>query len=152
MRKYTIFLLACCVVMVSCDEKPSEVDTSMINISPSASSEGEDRELPQITFRDTLFDFGIIPEGEKVKFTYNFENTGDEALIISKVEPSCGCTAVQDWSSRPYSPGEEGTITIQFDSNQRPGKQHKTISVITNCSPSVTQLILTGTVIGPESQ
>ena len=51
----------------------------------------------------------------------------------------------------PYKIGETGTITIEFDSNKRPGRQQKTISVITNASPSVQTLHLQGDVVGPDA-
>lgn len=146
----SILLIGAFALLVACEEQPPAVSTDLINIAPSADNNRSSTSLPEIAFTDTVHDFGAISEGEKVRHTYAFENTGNEPLIISKVEPSCGCTAVEDWSSRPYAPGESGTITIEFNSDKRPGKQHKTISIITNCYPSVHQLTLQGMVIGPE--
>ena len=139
------------VALAGCKEESNDVSTDLINIAPSASNNTPSAELPSVQFTDTVFDFGIITEGEKVRHTFSFESVGDAPLIITKVEPSCGCTAVQDWSSRPYNVGETGTITIEFDSNKRPGRQQKTISVITNASPSVQTLHLQGDVIGPDA-
>ena len=138
-------------VLSSCKDEPKDVTTDLINIAPSASNTISSSELPAIAFKDSVFDFGIVAEGELVKHTFTFTSAGKKPLIISAVEPSCGCTAVQDWSSRPYPVGETGTITIEFDTNKRPGRQQKSISVITNASPSVRKLTLQGDVIGPET-
>ena len=138
------------VVLAGCKEHSTGVTTDLINIAPSASNNSSSQVLPKIQFTDTIFDFGIIIEGEQVRHSFSFESAGNAPLIITRVEPSCGCTAVKDCSSRPYNVGESGTITIEFDSNKRPGRQQKTISVITNASPSVQTLQLQGNVIGPD--
>lgn len=151
MYKCTYIVFAC-LLFAACEPASNEVGTDLINIGPSASNSSSSSEMAILALSDTLFDFGLISEGEKVKHTYAFTNSGKAPLLISAVEPSCGCTAVKDWSKRPYAPGESGTITVVFDSDKRPGKQHKSISVITNANPSVHTLLLTGTVIGPTAQ
>ena len=134
MMKHTWIGLALgLMVLAGCKEESNDVSTDLINIAPSASNNTPSAELPSVQFTDTVFDFGIITEGEKVRHTFSFESVGDAPLIISKVEPSCGCTDVQDWSSRPYNVGETGTITIEFDSTSGPAA-NKTISVITNAA------------------
>ena len=44
----------------------------------------------------TTYDFGDILKGTPVEANFRFRNTGDEALIIDNVRPSCGCTT-PDW-------------------------------------------------------
>jgi hypothetical protein len=117
------------------------------------SAEGTDTDkLPVITFEDSTLDFGSILEGEKVQLTYRFKNEGKSPLVLSRIETSCGCTASKSWPREPISPGETGEIEIEFDSNQRVGKQTKTISVIANTFPATTLLHLEGEVKGPESK
>ena len=48
---------------------------------------------PKILFAENSFDFGDITQGDKVEHVFEFENVGNEALIISDVRTTCGCTA-----------------------------------------------------------
>ena len=77
-----------------------------------------------IAFEETDFDFGTVNDGEKVKHTYKFKNTGNEPLIIASAKGSCGCT-VPKWPSEPIAPGQSGVIDVEFDSKGKPGKQAK---------------------------
>lgn len=98
-----------------------------------------------IAFEETDFDFGAVDEGEKVKHTYKFKNTGNEPLIIASAKGSCGCT-VPKWSSDPIAPGQTGVIDVEFDSKGKPGKQTKRVTVTANTVPAQTFLNITGTV------
>lgn len=98
-----------------------------------------------IQFEQTDFDFGTAKEGEKVKHTYKFKNTGNEPLIISSAKGSCGCT-VPKWPSEPIAPGATGQIDVEFDSKGKPGKQTKRVTVTANTVPAQTLLNISGMV------
>jgi hypothetical protein len=106
-----------------------------------------------IKFETTTYDFGEVPEGQKVKYVYKFVNEGKNPLIIESAQPSCGCT-VPTFPKEPIAPGGTGEIVAEFDSNGRPGEQNKTIKVKANTEPAETQLVLKGRVKGknPEVQ
>lgn len=86
---------------------------------------------PIISFKETKFDFGTIQEGDVVKHTFEFTNTGNQVLLISRVGVTCGCTT-PDWTRTPIAPGKSGYITAQFNSSGKPGKNHKVITVYSN--------------------
>ncbi|MGK7390484.1 MAG: DUF1573 domain-containing protein [Candidatus Cyclobacteriaceae bacterium M2_1C_046] len=86
---------------------------------------------PILTFEKDTHDFGDIYQGDKVKHTFTFENTGNEPLIITNVQVTCGCTATE-WPRDPIAPGQSGDITIQFDSTGKIGRQNKVITVVSN--------------------
>ncbi|MFZ6052436.1 DUF1573 domain-containing protein [Halocola ammonii] len=139
--------------LFSCkEEKKDEVTTDMIFFEKSASDSVDVSGAPAIQFENKEFDFGTVIEGEKVKHTFKFINEGKSPLLITEVNPSCGCTTTKGWPKKPISPGESGEIEIEFDSNRRPGETSKTISVITNSVPSTTILKLKGLVVGPDEQ
>ncbi len=102
---------------------------------------------PVITFENEDVDFGEIAVGSTVEYEFKFTNTGKGNLIIHDAKPSCGCTALQNWPKGTIKPGEGGSIPIEFTPNV-PGETHKTVSVITNCNPSVMKLQITAKVIG----
>lgn len=86
---------------------------------------------PAINFEKASHEFGDIHQGDKVKHTFTFENTGTEPLIITNVQVTCGCTAPK-WPRDPIAPGQEGEITIQFNSAGKIGRQNKIITIVSN--------------------
>jgi hypothetical protein len=102
---------------------------------------------PVITFDSKDFNFGEIAVGATIEHEFKFTNTGNGNLIIHDAKPSCGCTALKNWPKGAIQPGEGGIIPIEFTPNVS-GEVTKTVSVITNCNPSVIKLQIKGTVIG----
>ncbi len=99
-----------------------------------------------ISYEESTFDFGTVVEGEQVRHTYKFTNTGDQPLILIGVTGSCGCTVPEEWPTHPIQPGESGEIKVVFDSNARVGNVRKNVRVEANTNPSTTSVELTGIV------
>ncbi len=137
------------VLLAGCQTDQRQVTADMIHFPPSGSEEAVD--APVIVFDSIEYNFGKIAIGEKVVHSYKFVNRGKTPLVISQVSPSCGCTTPKDWPHEPIAPGDEGQITIEFDSKGFPGKIDKSVSILTNCVPKVIDLKLTGEVSGTES-
>jgi hypothetical protein len=102
-------------------------------------------QLSTIQFEHTDFDFGKVTEGEIVEHTYLFTNTGEHDVLLREVKPSCGCTT-PNFTKTAIKPGEQGKITVKFDSKGRVGNQNKQISVVANTKPSLTILRFTAQV------
>src|SRR6476469_3626516 len=68
----------------------------------------------EFKFVEESYDFGKTPQGKPVTHEFKFTNTGDEPLIISSVEASCGCT-VPTYSKVPVLKGESGIISATFN-------------------------------------
>lgn len=100
---------------------------------------------PQITWVKDSYDFGNIPKGVPVEVTFDFTNTGNAPLIISKVEPACNCTNAQ-WPKTPIMPGQKGKIKVTFDAASS-GKFSKSATVTANTKPTEKILTFTGTVV-----
>lgn len=134
--KYRDTLLAAILgatVLLSCE---APVSNQVQESDPSASQANEPQSITSIQWLDsTSLDKGIVTEGEKVEIVYHFKNTGDKPLIIKDVRPSCGCT-VAEKPLEPIAPGKEGSIKAVFDSQNRPGPAHKTLTVISNTEPA----------------
>lgn len=85
-----------------------------------------------IRFTETEHDFGTIEENlGPVSYEFIFSNDGSLPLILSKVQPSCGCTT-PEWTREPIMPGKLGSINVKFHPKGRPGPFIKTISVSSN--------------------
>lgn len=110
--------------------------------------EEEIKSRPQTTIAlsENHWDFKDVKKGEKVEHIYEITNTGDNPLIISYVQPSCGCTA-PDYTKEPILPGQKGQITLSFDSSNFEGFQSKRAEVFTNVENSPVELTFTANVI-----
>jgi len=108
-------------------------------------SQAENKNSAEILFEVEEFDFGTIKQGEKVSFSFNFENTGKEALIISNAQGTCGCT-VPEWPKEPILKNGRGTIKVEFNSAGKIGMQDKTVTVSSNARNGQVVLHLKGNV------
>ena len=86
----------------------------------------------QITFNEKEFNFGKIDElGGAVSHRFEYTNTGDKPLILTKVQTTCGCTS-PSWSKEPIAPQKTGYIDVTFDPRDRVGMFSKSIIVSSN--------------------
>lgn len=102
--------------------------------------------LPEISFEQSEYSFGKVNEGEVVKTTFRFTNTGKSDLIIGDAKGSCGCT-VAKFPTEPLKPGKSSAIEVEFNTAGKRGTQRKTITLITNSEPSTRVLAIKGEVI-----
>ncbi len=98
-----------------------------------------------ISFDETDYDFGTIDEGEIVKHVFKFKNTGNEPLIISNAKGSCGCTVPQ-WPREPIAVGDNGEITVEFNSKGKKGQRTQKVTITANTNPPQTFINLKGQV------
>lgn len=103
-------------------------------------SEKELKKAPKIVFAQSTYDFGKVKSGTVVKFSFEFKNEGKQELIIHKVKASCGCTATKPAATH-IKKGKSSEIAVSFNTAGRRGRQHKTITVVTN-DPTNPQIIL----------
>lgn len=87
---------------------------------------------PAISFQEKNFDFGDITQGEKVEHVFVFTNTGNQPLIITNVEVTCGCTTPKGWPRDPIQPGDKGELTVAFSSAGKIGRQNKPVIIVSN--------------------
>lgn len=100
---------------------------------------------------DSVYNFGKVTDGELVEYSYRFKNTGTNPLIVTNATASCGCT-VPEKPEQPVLPGEIGYIKIKFNSSNRVGQAHKTVTVTANVQPTFPELLLTGEVVAKAGQ
>jgi hypothetical protein len=140
-RSIQIFLfplLTSLFIAVSCNngsKKQTAGTETAVNASDTAS----------IVFTEYEHDFGKVEAGEKVAYTFTYENKGNAPLVISQATTTCGCT-VSKYSRKPVPPGGKGTIEVIFDSSGRNGKQAKIITVRSNATKPLVLIRITGEV------
>ena len=62
----------------------------------------------------TEHDFGMIPQGRPVYYTFEIVNTGKTELKLDNVQASCGCTT-PEWSKEPIAPGATAKIKVGYN-------------------------------------
>jgi len=103
--------------------------------------------VAKIEFKTDVIDYGTIEKGANGVRFFEFTNTGDAPLIITKVKSSCGCTT-PSWPDQPVMPGKSGKIEVKYDTN-RLNAIRKTITVSSNAETPTVALKIKGTVIDP---
>lgn len=81
-----------------------------------------------VSATDTV-DFGRIKETEGKKTLRAYVvNSGDEPMALLKVQPTCGCTAV-NFMKEPVAPGDSAWIDLTYNPYRRPGRFEKGVKV-----------------------
>jgi len=103
------------------------------------------QEEPQIKFKSEVVDYGEIAKGSDGVRQFEFTNTGNAPLVISRVYSSCGCT-IPKKPEKPIAPGENGIIEVKYDT-KRVGPIRKTITVYSNAKEATKAIKIKGTVL-----
>ncbi len=105
---------------------------------------------PVLTLEKTSHDFGNITQGDVVERIFAFTNTGNQPLIITNIQTSCGCTT-PEWPRNPIMPGGKGEIKVGFNSAGKSNKQDKKLPIISNAVNDAS-ISFTTTVLAKEPQ
>tara|TARA_R110002049_G_scaffold93821_1_gene231653 strand:- start:3775 stop:4161 length:387 start_codon:yes stop_codon:yes gene_type:complete len=106
--------------------------------------------VAKINFKTETVDYGEIAKGSDGVRVFEFTNTGDAPLVISKVSSSCGCT-IPKKPDAPILPGKTGEIQVKYDTN-RVGPIAKAITVISNADTPTKVLKIKGKVLPVEGK
>jgi hypothetical protein len=98
-----------------------------------------------LTFKAMVYDFGQIEKGAPAAHTFDFTNPSGEAITITKVLASCGCT-VTDYSRGEIGSGAEGFVKATYNA-AKPGVFSKTVSVYHSASERPIILTIKGEVV-----
>lgn len=76
--------------------------------------------------KESLYDFGKIPQGKPVFHVFDIKNTGKANLQITDVQASCGCTTPV-WQKEVVQPGGTTSIKVGYNAAEA-GYFEKTIT------------------------
>ena len=114
--------------------------TMVLGVSVLVSAQSKPAEFK---FESEVHDFGNIPLNKPVVYTFNFTNTGDLPLIISKVETTCGCT-VPDYTKTPVKSGEKGFVKVTLTPSGPALPFNKGITLTSNARTTTKVLVIKG--------
>jgi hypothetical protein len=98
-----------------------------------------------IKWKNTEISLGKITQNKPVTIEFEFTNVGENPILISNVQASCGCTST-NFSKTPILAGESTKITAVFNAAAK-GVFKKQITVTTNGEEGPRTLMFNGTVI-----
>jgi Protein of unknown function (DUF1573) len=96
-----------------------------------------------LKLKETEHNFGQIPQGKPVYYTFEIINTGAQALKLDDVHASCGCTT-PEWSREPIAPGATAKIKVGYNAAAE-NYFEKSITITYNTNQTK-QLKISGTV------
>ncbi len=103
---------------------------------------------PVLELDKVQHDYGDIEYGGDGSCVFLVTNSGNQPLIISKCQKSCGCT-VPECPQVPIAPGKSEEITIKYDT-KRPGPFYKSVTIHSNASNGAAQIIKIKGTVGPK--
>jgi len=156
MKKYILLFVLASATFAACKNDPPKeqqpqdknlLPASLVNNPRTANGNTEEElaAMPTMDFKDTVFDFGSIKEGDVVSHDFEFTNNGKNPLIISGAKGSCGCTA-PEYPSEPIPPGKTSVMKVQFNSAGKEGHQEKSVRITTNSNRGIQMLYIKGDV------
>lgn len=102
----------------------------------------------QLKLKETTHDFGSIPKGKPVYYSFEITNTGITPLKLDDVHASCGCTT-PEWSREPIAPGATAQIRVGYNAATE-GPFEKNITITYNSNQSKILFIKGAVWKGPE--
>jgi len=128
------------------DQAP-QMKPDIVNNPATASTENQadNQNLPEFAFEKESHNFGKITQGEMLKYSFKFTNTGKSDLVINNASGSCGCT-VPNWPKQPIPAGGTGNIDIEYNSAGKTGMQNVSVTIVANTIPNTKVLTVTGEV------
>lgn len=136
MKRLFATLLLVTSLLAACNQaSQNDIDVDLINNPNSADGYDSNEPLPIMAFDNELHDFGRISQGESITYSFHFVNKGKSDLIISGCSATCGCT-VADYPRKRIAPGDDGYVTVTFNSQGKTGQQYQEVTVSSNAQPS----------------
>ncbi|MEA2163134.1 MAG: hypothetical protein QOK37_1261 [Thermoanaerobaculia bacterium] len=112
-----------------------------------APAKKEAEKAPRLTIIEPVKDYGTIPKGEKLDWSFLVKNTGNADLQIVSAKPGCGCT-VADFD-KVIKPGETGKVTAHVDTTAFAGPIAKTVTLETNDPATPTSQLTIHAIVKP---
>jgi hypothetical protein len=81
--------------------------------------------------KDAKKNFGFVKKGEVVRIEYEIINSGNQPLIINRIEFTCSCTTAE-FDKNPVLPGKNTIVTLIFDTQPTYDRQDRIALLHTN--------------------
>ncbi len=110
-------------------------------------SEATEEKAPRLTIVEPVKEYGEVPKGDKLDWSFVIKNTGNADLQIIAARPGCGCT-VADFD-KVIKPGQTGKVTAHVDTSNFAGAVAKTVTLETNDPTSPSSILTIHALVKP---
>lgn len=118
-----------------CNLRKSSSICGLINLCSFFSLFVASTSLAALEWKTTTQKIEVHPLQVSAVVPFEFTNTGDKPVTITKLKPNCGCIT-GEVDKKTYDPGESGSVDVVFNLIGRQGTQHKGIAVTTDAQPT----------------
>lgn len=102
----------------------------------------KDSSYAEMKFVKEIHDFGASQKGNLLTYEFTFTNSGDEDLVIEKIESDCVCFTYEI-SSMNLKPGESATIKVKLDTAAQSGLTVRKLTIYSNIKNKTKQISVT---------
>lgn len=149
-KRILVVMIAVLVVLTAAvsfaADQPAKAKKSTAAVAEKKAEPAKDA-APRLTIIEPIKDYGTIPKGEKLDWSFEVKNTGDADLQIIAAKPGCGCT-VADFD-KVIRPGQTGKVTAHVDTTAFAGPIAKTVTLETNDPTTPTSQLTIHAVVKP---
>lgn len=89
-----------------------------------------------ILIQDSIRHYYTVLQGQELEMTFKVANIGETPLVITDIQPSCGCISSDKEEQNLILPGKEGRFKFVFHSEKYLGYVHHTIRLFGNMQPN----------------
>lgn len=92
--------------------------------------------MTTVAVKDSVRHYYPLVQGTDLTLVYDVTNTGSSPLVITDVQPSCGCIEMEKEEEYVVIPGKAAHLTFVFHSAKNCGYVKHTIRLYGNMKPS----------------
>ena len=117
---------------------------ALFSLSLSIQAQGTEKKEDVLALKEAEHNFGKIPQGKPVYYSFEIMNNGSTELKLDNVQASCGCTT-PEWNREPIPAGGSTTIKVGYNA-AAVGTFDKYITIYYNNSTQTKQIRIKGEV------
>lgn len=100
--------------------------------------------------KDSIRHYYSVLQGQELEMTFQVANIGKTPLVISDIQPSCGCISVDKDEQNLIMPNKQGRFKFIFKSEKYVGYVRHTIRLFGNMQPNgMAELIFDTNIVPP---
>lgn len=104
-----------------------------------------------IEIMDNYRHYYPILTGQELQIMFEIKNTGEHALILTDVIPSCGCITLKKSSVRSIPSGKSGRLMMTYDSSKNIGYVQHYVTLYGNFATSESKEIVFDVNVVPDA-
>lgn len=115
--------LSICLVFISCQNSNTTEDLAI--------DKGR-QNLTILEWRDSVVNLGTVRKNLNYPIVFYVKNIGENPLLFTKIESTCGCTVLEKIVNSPILPSKNDSIVGHFKLNDAAGFIERKVYILAN--------------------